>query len=618
LFFVEGDCTNGYHCCRTHCDRCRSCSTSCGRRQLGDGSIGPAEEETRDMPIVKNMEVGGVDMEKPTGNVWKSENNKKIVRALLSKRITVNEAARQQRRILKKSCHTSCHYYDCNCYCISSVSQRLCTYTCLPYYEAHIEVSFPWHIGGIVPNATLDKQVTTTVIKDFKEDETAAHRYLALHFPKSKSQNGTRSSRIVTTSIGSQQSEPCFYDPLWPGPNDPNNRYHTLVETDDLAFTWDLGYTPGWWVLFGVPAFSVLMMLMKLSHHVLEYITNGGRLSRSISFQGCHVFDQQVWCLSISLWFGILFPFSFFLPLELFGKIDSTGKIILHYLTYIFIGIGNLPILLELTFYRFSKLLTTVGINVRTKVQTHSTITVVLGWLVPMCVLYPSSFWVGSTNDNNTVHWILPSAMIVIFFLIYPYIAYSFFFIKTPPQQNAYKNITAGLQQQPVQQQYQPLLKPGNQGGVTSAATYNVDADSSSQWMNKATPIQQQIGLNNTEETKFFNDTTATLPLPETVPPRAMPSAPPMFDATQVIVPLSARPLLPHQLIQNLWSCQSTPDLLSLMEKLRLCNISGELSAAERSDLIQNVKQRRAYDTVFANDIWTKEVSIAYGKLLRS
>ena len=99
---IEGSCDNGYICCREHCDTCRSCTSSCRRLSTQKNQIEVEVEVLNEKAKVVST----------------------TVRALLSRRITHKEVRR--RRLQKKSCHTTCHTYDCHCYCQTSTNHHEC------------------------------------------------------------------------------------------------------------------------------------------------------------------------------------------------------------------------------------------------------------------------------------------------------------------------------------------------------------------------------------------------------------------------------------------------------------------------------------------------------------
>ena len=114
----------------------------------------------------------------------------------------------------------------------------------------------------------------------------------------------------------------CYYD--------PDSPKHVLF---------DINYSAWKWVLFGFPAFGLLVTLICITGYGLGDFD-------SDSYHSKNNYKHK---LNFCLWVGILLPLVFFLPLRQLGKIDETAKTILLYFICNFIGIGFGPVIIELS-----------------------------------------------------------------------------------------------------------------------------------------------------------------------------------------------------------------------------------------------------------------------------
>ncbi|KAJ3276227.1 MutS protein msh4 [Terramyces sp. JEL0728] len=178
-------------------------------------------------------------------------------------------------------CTQSCHSYDCNCYCCQSVNNLLCTISCPLCYTADIEVSYPVSGGSQV----------ATYSQDFKTDLTLAK------------------ALVNSKPVGG--SESCYYDPK-----------------NMATVTFDVSYTVGSWVGFGVVA---LLMWTVLVYGTKIFICDNY----------CPNYSNAA---NIFLWFGILLPFGLFLPLKLAARVDDKTRNDFLYAMIASIIIGVVPL----------------------------------------------------------------------------------------------------------------------------------------------------------------------------------------------------------------------------------------------------------------------------------
>ena len=555
---IEGPCDNGYRCCHEHCDTCRSCSSSCRR-------LSSQENEGGDLSKSPNLEA-------------EKEEYKPYVRALLSRRITHTEV---RRRLQKKSCHTTCHSYSCHCYCVSSTNSLQCSYTCVPHFESHVVVSFPWRADGASPTSS-DSPVQTTVVSDYGDDASRAQLYLNEHFHDS-SHDG-----------GGEENLPCYYDPDW-NPVDVSNRYDQIT-AQQLAFEWELGYEVWKWILFAVPAFSILVLLVAVSYFLLHMICPTTGVFAGISSHK----------LLLSLWCGFLLPLGFFLPLQA-GKINDQGKEILHWLTFIFVGVFNIPSLFDLTkrrlgdYRRSSSSLSSSSwyrlswdVTAHERSSSHDSLhavfSVLMGWLLPLSIVCPyllSYWWLPSTEH-------LPVVTLSLSCFFFPFL---FFLILYPWM---------------IQQWRLHVVVHGRSGGSGGSGGSGAMQTGVVSLLDSGTKYDSVVDENMQDWAAVINSHVVPTPFGEgggdgSVPLAPTPSAPPNFDVMRV-----------EQEISYIATVKTTKELLSLLERLTIFNTRGQISTEQRGLLIIQVKRRRDVDVFFCDQLWTYEVSKAYGSLLTS
>jgi hypothetical protein len=666
---IEGPCNNGYRCCREHCSTCTSCSSSCRRLSSEDEE---AVEETGEEAVEETGTgiTNTIDHKARRLDHDDHVHDKKIVRALLSRRITPKElVAQQQRRRLKKSCHRSCHTYSCNCFCVTSTNNLECHYSCTPHYEAHVRVSFPWQSNG-QPVSADDPSMTTTVVTDFTNKYTQAQQYLKEHFPPPGSSNNNVSAQV----------EPCHYDPAWKGSDDPNNRYHQIT-AQQLAFDWELGYTWWKWLLFGLPALFILVVLVMVSNATLNTVC------RPTS-------EREVEpAMLLSLWWGVLLPLGLFLPLQA-GKIDDVGKEVLHWMVFVCVGVFNGPLLYWCTIARFVGSWTRIknepgGLRYRGPLyieqwRRHAYCAVLLGWTVPLAVVSPfllSYWWL---SDHATSSLLLALGVVagagVLFLGCLPWAtrsrgtptgresqrrrinnnnsnnnnnnssnssnnnnsmvdprAHNY-----PPRPSRFERFHLGEEEE--RPGTVPLLAAsehsrehhsgvGNSGvGISGVGNSSVGNSS----VGSSGVGNSDVGNSGATEAKWHDAVAkAVTVVPSGGASNDVPSAPdvPYHSnvrstllrdgsynwAVPVAVPESAMASLPASYyIQELTWADSVPVVMNLLEKLRQANICGVLSKEDRMRLIVVVRTKRDNDPKYRAEVWTEEVASKFGDLLKS
>ena len=340
-------CGDGSSCCRECCDTCEECE--CVQRASA------SEDSTRRRRQLR-----------PTSNPT-PDPTPDTIHAIL--------AGTTRQRDLSTSCPRStdvrkCRKYDCNCYCCKRAQDLQCAVSCTMHYETHVFVSILWAANGATPyigGSNNDQHLSTTIIRDFKADQLGAVAYLA-HFerPRSplnaggnssvKNKNSTNvdraaqaaaSERAVAAAEGNDDSVQiltCYYDPLWI----PEESAH-MKGLEELAFTWEMGYTPGYWVAFGFPAFFVFLLLFAAWHVCVGWPAACQSMPRGCLFKRVKPSSPGVgrlaFALSVAVWWGTILPFVIFLPILMAGEIDHRGAdpIALRWTICITAGFGWAP-----------------------------------------------------------------------------------------------------------------------------------------------------------------------------------------------------------------------------------------------------------------------------------
>ena len=246
----------------------------------------------------------------------------------------------------------TCFPYDCNCYCAESTDDLRCTFLCMTQFETHVPVTFLWRPNGAPPIDPDNEDdfpipadqivVNTTAVRDFAADQGEAREYLSKRFPAE-----------VRKKNGTTASYPCAYNPTW-NPRTDVGPYNQITEVSQLAFfDWELGYTPGWWLLFGFPAFFVMLLLMFCTGEACRLYCCRDRYGHSQAW--CHGRERLVPFWNAALWFGTLLPFALFLPIELKGKLvdRDTASVALNWTVYVLCALGWAPMMILFTATRF-------------------------------------------------------------------------------------------------------------------------------------------------------------------------------------------------------------------------------------------------------------------------
>ncbi|KAJ3276226.1 hypothetical protein HDV01_005674 [Terramyces sp. JEL0728] len=184
------------------------------------------------------------------------------------------------------NCKESCTSYDCNCYCCSDVNHLLCNVNCPICYTVVADVSFILSSGSL-KNGTVTQDMGPNNSHD-------AQSFLDTH------------------KSGFQQT--CYYNP-----KDPNT---VLL---------DISYTPSKWVWFAFGTLPLFVTLVYGSYIVLD------------EMQASYI-PSNMWFI----WVGIVFPIVIFLPIRIWGILDYTGTRVFTFLICILVGIGYLPVYVNL------------------------------------------------------------------------------------------------------------------------------------------------------------------------------------------------------------------------------------------------------------------------------
>jgi len=247
-------CGGGYYCCHTCCSTCQRCSQSCSRRLSSHPLLQVVNEDSH----AASSSAPSVDDEPGASGASSA-------------------TALPRDAMAARSCHTTCTTYQCNCYCCSSVSNRACGTSCVPWYEVHVGISLE-----------LDGDAyQTTDIYDFEGDHSAA------------------SSKAASPLLQANATSACYVDPDWT-PGNP------VVSPSQLAFQDELGYTAGYWVLLAFPSAIIVLVLAAYTKFLLR--------RRAVDD------SSTAWGLTWVVWVGVLLPLIVFLPIRAGGKLTDANR----------------------------------------------------------------------------------------------------------------------------------------------------------------------------------------------------------------------------------------------------------------------------------------------------
>ncbi len=611
---IEGPCDYGYKCCYEHCDTCRRCSCSRRRRLLGDAADATEEEEEEEE---EETEAGG-EVVYPGPTAPQGE-----IRALLSRR---RQATAVQRRNLKKSgCTTTCSTYRCNCYCVTSTYHQECTYSCRPHYETQVQISFPWRPDGAPPvdvagtDPLPDDQTTvsTTVVHDFGDDRSAANAFLRQHFPvpPHDAANGTGPAGPALV-LG------CVYEPTWDPATDAGP-YNQIREVSQLAFSdWELGYTAGWWVLFGVPAFFVVLLLMWCTGKMCEVMCCDRRE------RACYHRHFVLLEWSVGLWFGTILPLGVFLPVELGGKLidEAAATLALDWTVHVLVGLGWAPMLRHMTGVR-------LGLDADAEAPRYALLRSTAPLLsngrgagAALSDADDADTWSGcatrfarrfgtqpAPRDVRRasmafvlVGWVVPVAVLAPLRLTLPWVPW------------VWAAAVLG---------FGPECLGTRLCGKSSSTARNDAGGSVVQTAQRR--LRSQSHRLRVDAIRRQLDETPSAPPAAAAAAAAVVAVvqatlPPPTSSEQVPVwvppPSTARAwgAEAQGLIDGLARVKSTAELLRTLRRLTELNVLGQMSSVQRGSLIGAVADRRRFDTEFREVMWTPEVAAAYGQLLQS
>ena len=675
---IEGTCANGYKCCHQHCETCRSCS--CSRRRL----LGHADNAEKNHGILANGEMrgnefteleydddssyGGVndnghdDHDYDNGDNGDNRNSqeshaegssdvsKDAIRLLLSRRLSWRAPSlmpipypaskRHIQRNLKKSRSCTCHNYRCHCYCADWVNQLECEYKCVPHFETHVPVSFMWRPNAEpivdplnrdgVPVPADQVLVSVTAVRDFDEKEIGARQYLSERFHL---RNGSR--KVYS----------CSYDPTW-NPQVDTGPYNQITEIQQLVFTeWELGYTPGWWVLFGIPTFFVMLILMFCTAEACRY-----NCCQSRACTYCYGRDGLIGYCNVALWFGSLLPFALFLPIELFGKLVDVeeASVALNWTVYILFALGWSPLLHYITTIRFyiddSSTVAAVpqallwnqenfnfAVNANNssfsacfkhfsnlfgkfwtrKYNGMSSAIIIIGWVIPVAVIAPLPY----CSPWGLLHPV-PISMIILVLAAGP----EFF--------TGCSRLLRSRSVRAPEAHSHPLMIPVHQEQYDPSNS--VDERLQAHRLRVARIFQEIQPDNLDDNASKDREAKQVSPMPMSsnsahpVESLNTKGSVPIFSPEGKKDPsLGAGPLWDaeaEEIINRIChKIEDTQELIDCFERLQTLNKEGRMSRVQRGNLIAGVAHRRKADSRFRNVVWTiPDTSQAYGRLLMS
>ena len=243
----------------------------------------------------------------------------------------------------------------------------------------------------------------------------------------------------------------CKYDPdllatlptldtVLAGQNSPVKLLPLSTGTYQLAMTWEMGYTAGYWVAFGIPCSSVVAVAALLvcivrrlqdeeeaefcyrwNTHTYRRTENRGPV------RGVHVAAAFV------TWVGVIFPLCLLLPIEQHAPtLEEDDRASMRAVIYILLAIGWTPVIFALSLLlqkfadaMFDKCLcccccccgdsknvalsaaATRRMKLLQLAKTVATITVTLGWIVPVIL--------SGTELFAPLHILNPIPLVMIF-----------------------------------------------------------------------------------------------------------------------------------------------------------------------------------------------------------
>ena len=658
---IEGSCDDGYVCCHEHCDTCTRCS--CSRRLTSSRKEHSPDDDFE-------FEEDNIVDEEDTREEKHTLQAKSTFRKLLTGRMAKDTRHHQNRRLKKSGCTRTCTTYSCNCRCVTSTYHHMCSYSCIPHYETHVPVSFPWRPDGapVVDSSNPDGApipsdqvvVTVTAVRDFAASLGEATQHLS-RFPVNSYQNGTA---LVYS---------CVYDPTW-NPHTDAGRYNQITEVWQLAFTdWELGYTAGWWLLFGVPAFNILLFLMFCSGEACRLYCCRDRYYGRRRRTWCGGREILIRYWNVALWFGTLLPFALFLPIELKGKLidEDTDSIALNWTVYVLAGLGWAPMLHYLTAIRFqvysaisynddqtsagllyereyqpleTRLGTRYGIappynsrsskgcvcaqrlsasfgrkKVRKRVhKIKAFICVFFGWVIPVAAIAPLPF----CAPWGLLHP-LPLGLVFVVLVIAPECFRPCSRSGTGTR-STNARIIRGAHSTDMNVAYDLVdsINSNNESDndratmAASASVASAPPDTSSRLKRmdshrlRVDRLQQEIHPNADENKDESAMSAATGGKEQN---NRLGSVPLYYPSGETNTQEA------EELICMCSIVNTTSELLTCFEKLRALNVQGKMSQVQRGNLVANMADRRRSDDHFRDVVWTiPETSVMYGKLLMS
>ncbi len=231
-----------------------------------------------------------------------------------------------------KSCSTVC--VQCNCYCCSSVDNLSC------YMYADICFTGILYLHY---NDRTGHRVNTSYSQYFGTNTNNLENFLSQQYQI-------------------DHSYTCFYD--------------TRDETNIL---FNIGYTSGYWVAFGIFAFILLIGIVAL-------------IDAALTYSLCDVEAINMRKLEFLIWMTFIFPLCLWLPLQMLNTISYLGHVVFLVLLCQFVTIGPIPLLWSL------------GKNY--VLVIYSIIYICVGWLVPFH---------QAISDNDVVF--IPSMILIPIFV---------------------------------------------------------------------------------------------------------------------------------------------------------------------------------------------------------